>query len=106
MASNSFMVKGWSLTLISLLITFSVSEKTTFDLRVLYFPAIAFLFLDVYFLILERKFRDFYEKVVLEKNTDLSIKISKIGFLDCIKAFLSFSLLIFHGIIIAMICFI
>lgn len=60
MANNSFLIKGWSLTLISAILTFSTATKDItqsnmyFVLLIALLPALAFWYLDAYFLRQER----------------------------------------------------
>ncbi len=61
MASNSFLIKGWAVTLVvgSLLL-----KVTDLQLILPFIPIISFWSLDTYFLYQERKFRDLYNWVV------------------------------------------
>ena len=61
MASNSFLIKGWAVTLVigSLLL-----RVTDLQLILPFIPIISFWCLDTYFLYIERKFRDLYNWVV------------------------------------------
>ncbi len=61
MSSNSFLIKGWAVTLVigSLLL-----RVTDLQLILPFIPVIAFWCLDTYFLYLERKFRDLYSWIV------------------------------------------
>ncbi len=63
MANNSFMIKGWSLTIISALLGLAASAKNSSLAYIAYLPAIAFWGLDAYFLSQERYFRRLYSKV-------------------------------------------
>ena len=61
MAFNSFMVKGWAITLVvvSLLL-----KGTQYQVWVAFIPLLVFWFLDAYFLLQERMYRKLYEWVV------------------------------------------
>ncbi len=63
MGSNSFQLKGWAVTLVSVIGALSVqgSDKRFFLLSFL--PLIAFWLLDSYYLQLERKYRVLYKNV-------------------------------------------
>ena len=76
MASNSFMLKGWAVTL--MVGIFALASKDT-DKRyffIAYIPLIVFWGLDAFYLQQERLYRSLYEKVVgtEEKNIDFSLK--------------------------------
>ena len=57
MAFNSFMIKGWTVTLVAVTLLLKGSKYHVF---VAYIPIIIFWFLDAYFLRLERLYRRLY----------------------------------------------
>ena len=63
MASNSFFLKGWAVTLIAALFVLSSKDAIIEYIFIAYIPIIAFWILDGYFLSQERLFRDLYESV-------------------------------------------
>ena len=63
MASNSFLLKGWMITIVSALIAVSVDKENICYLGIAYFPILIFWFLDAYFLKQERLFRHLYNEV-------------------------------------------
>lgn len=72
MAQNSFLIKGWAITLI--VITWAILGKvslSSFALLILLIPIIGFWYLDAYFLWVERKYRKMYEWVL---DNRLSLK--------------------------------
>ena len=64
MASNSFQLKGWAVTLVTILGGLSAAGSDKRFILVSFIPCLAFWFLDSYYLQLERKFRCLYKKVV------------------------------------------
>lgn len=68
MASNSFYLKGWNITIIAAIVTLSLKES---DWRI-YGCALAlntiFWFLDSYYLKQEKLFRELYKKVSQESD--------------------------------------
>ena len=64
MANNSFLIKGWSITLISAIILLTITPAERF-LSLL--PLIGFWFLDSYFLRQERLYRKLYEWVIANR---------------------------------------
>lgn len=78
MASNSFYIKGWTITLVSGILV--LASKTSGWWYYL-FPSCPILFfwaLDSYYLYLERKFKDLYDYVRTKKEDkiDFSMKIN------------------------------
>ncbi len=61
MAFNSFMIKGWAITLIVVVLLF---QKATQHIFLAFIPLISFWFLDAYFLRLERMYRKLYEWII------------------------------------------
>jgi len=69
MAYNSFLIKGWTVTLIIGILLLKGPEKYQVFLALI--PLIAFWYLDAYFLRQERLFRKLYEWVISHRlNTD------------------------------------
>ncbi|MFA7658305.1 MAG: hypothetical protein WCY19_02615 [Candidatus Gastranaerophilaceae bacterium] len=63
MANNSFLIKGWSISLISAILIFADHKNDMNFIYMLFLPNLAFWFLDSFYLQLERKFKRLYEKV-------------------------------------------
>ena len=76
MANNSFMLKGWAVTLISGIFVLSGKDTDKLYFLVAYIPIIIFWGLDAYYLLQERLYRSLYDKVrqVDEDNIDFSLK--------------------------------
>lgn len=62
--SNSFMIKGWCITITSALLALSASSKNTAIIVVAYIPIIVFWLLDSFYLHTERKFRGLYKEAI------------------------------------------
>jgi len=79
MASNSFLVKGWAITIISAILSLAAAKKLN---SCIYFMAvavtIAFCIIDCFYLKTERLYRNLYNKVVNEGIEDLR----KVKFFD------------------------
>ena len=73
MASNSFKIKGWAITIIMGTLILK-TEKTGILLALL--PTIVFWYLDTYYLQLEKKFRALYDKIVNDNLADNYIPFS------------------------------
>lgn len=62
MASNSFMIKGWCVTLVSALIALSAKDAK-YMVLVAFLPVLMFWWLDAYFLHQEKLFRELFDYV-------------------------------------------
>ena len=107
MASNSFMLKGWSVTLTSALFALAAKDANARYVYIAYFPAIMFWCLDGYFLYQERLFRKLYaynvENPSLIKLFSMDTRSYEGGEASWACAIISKTLLIFHGVLIAVI---
>lgn len=63
MASNLFLLKGWTVTLIAAMFALAASESRDLYFALAYFPTVMFWLLDGYFLAQERRFRSLYDHV-------------------------------------------
>ena len=61
MAFNSFMIKGWAITLVVVAL---LLKGTKYQVWVAFIPLLVFWFLDAYFLWQERMYRKLYEWVI------------------------------------------
>ena len=104
MASNSFLLKGWSVVLVSALFALSAKETNIFFICLVFFPALSFWELDGYFLWKERLYRKLYDKVrkMNESEIDFSMDTSTISKREKSWGCVTFSktLRIFHGTIV------
>ena len=68
MASNSFMIKGWTITLVVATLLLKGSKTQVY---IAFIPLITFWFLDAYFLWQERLYRKLYDWVITNRlNTN------------------------------------
>lgn len=63
MASNSFALKGWAVTLVAALFALASKDANPIYYLITYIPILVFWGLDAYYLSQERKFRWLYNKV-------------------------------------------
>ncbi len=77
MAGNSFIIKGWAITLVAALFALSSKDANKNYIIISFLPVITFWILDGYFLSRERAFRCLYDKVrnLDEKEIDFSLDI-------------------------------
>jgi hypothetical protein len=104
LSQNSFLLKAWSVVLVSALFALAASDRKVFFIYLSYFPAIAFWVLDGYFLWKERLFRALYDKVRVLNEDDIDFSMDTRELKDKEKswcdAMFSNTLLIFHGTVI------
>lgn len=76
MASNSFMLKGWTVTLVAGIFVLAGKDTDKLYFLVAYIPVIVFWGLDAYYLLQERLYRSLYDEVrhTDENNIDFSLK--------------------------------
>lgn len=79
MAKNSFMLKGWAVTLVAGIFVLAEKDTDKMYFLVTYIPVVIFWALDAYYLLQERLYRNLYEKVCLLDNNeiDFSLKAGK-----------------------------
>lgn len=61
MNTNSFMIKGWAVTLVAALFALSAKEANTKFYFIAFIPIVAFWILDGFFIATERRFRELYK---------------------------------------------
>jgi hypothetical protein len=79
MASNSFVLKGWSVTLATALFGFSAKESEPRLALLALLPILVFWGLDAYYLGLERRFRTLYDNAVQATTTDFKLTPAALG---------------------------
>lgn len=103
LSTNSFLVKGWSVTLVSALFALATLEANRAFLALTYFPVFAFWALDAYFLRQEKLFRKLHDHVRqrAEENVDFSMDTSDFqGKVSSeLKIAFSKTLRLFHGVV-------
>ena len=79
MASNSFMLKGWGVTLVAAVFALSSKDTDKSYFLVAYIPIFVFWFLDSYYLQQERLYRHLYDMVRCKQNDiiDFSLKATR-----------------------------
>lgn len=110
LSQNSFLLKGWSVVLISALFALSATGSKPAFALLAFFPAVIFWALDGYYLWEEKKFRALYDHVreLDEEKIDFSMDTSVVkGQVDpwiCVT--LSKTLIPFHGVLILSVAFV
>lgn len=110
LAGNSFLIRGWSVTLVSALFALTAKGVNIGFVYVSYFPCIMFAGLDAYYLCMERRFRALYDEVrcINDAQADFSMAISKKlkESNSWATSFFSKTVLSFHGILLGVIIFV
>lgn len=77
MAANSFLLKGWSVTLVAGLLALSVAagQKIAF-IAVSFAPVLVFWILDGYFLWQERRYRNLYDLVRVKDKEEIDFDMN------------------------------
>lgn len=107
MARNSFLLKGWSVTLISALFALAAKDSNQFFLYLAYFPCVAFWSLDGYFLWQEMMYRKLYQEVADIAPDLINFDMNAVKFKNEVDSWVSVcfsvTLRLFHGVIFGVI---
>ena len=107
MAGNSFLLKGWSVTLVSALIALATSGTDKRFILIAYFPVIMFWVLDGYFLRQERLFRKLYDKVRGSDENSIDFSMNTASFSSEVSSVIgvmfSQTLILFYGAVVGVI---
>jgi len=81
MSQNSFLLKGWSVTLVAGLLALAAGGAIKGYIYLAYFPIAVFWYLDGYYLSQERLFRGLYDRVrhLDEHEIDYSMDTSDVS---------------------------
>ena len=105
MASNSFLFKGWSITIIAGISAFAAKDSIGALMLVPIISTILFWGVDAYYLMLERAYRHHYNNVAIlnPSKIDYSMKVDKASFGTWIKTFFGRPVLVlFYGVVLVM----
>ena len=113
MANNSFLIKGWAITLLSALLTVLWDEQDKGYFGIMFIPLGLFWGLDTFYLYYERLYRNLYTKIVInapgidlysmcidkcksddEENIGYNLEDTKIFNIFCSR-----SIILFYGVI-------
>ena len=106
MAHDSFLMKGWMLTLLAAIWAFAIRTETLFVISAMSLVIIwAFWYLDAFFLCVEKMYREMYNWVIVERpkgNTDYLYNLDPYRFSAKVKSrfeiMFSVTLRCFYGI--------
>lgn len=109
MGSNSFLFKGWSITIIAAVSAFAGGDSNPILMLIPVVSTLLFWSIDAYYLMNERAFRKLYEKVAQTdpKEIDFAMTPAKeyIGFKNWIKTLKTTILSLFYGVVLILLIF-
>lgn len=98
---NSFLLKGWSVTLVAALFAFAAKDSDINYVIITYISTPIFWLLDAYYLSLERQYRGLYNSVKNkneeEIDFDMNAKQFEKGKDTWLSSILSITVLFFYG---------
>lgn len=75
MNSNSFLIKGWTITLVSALFALAAKDANMKFVLVSYIAIPVFWILDGFFIATERRYRDLYSEVAAKTETTIDFNM-------------------------------
>ena len=106
MAGDSFLVKGWSVTLVTAIVALAAKGGGPCLILVAYPPTVVFWLLDAHFLRLERLYRKLYDTVRMKQAEDIDFSMDTSVFDREVASFratmFSRTLVWFHGILLVL----
>ena len=104
MASNSFLLKGWTVLLVSALFAVLVNASSIQLIYFAYLPSMSFWILDGYFLRQESLFRKLYDKVRSLPDSEIDFSMNTLSVANQVdswfRTLFSKTLILFHGIVV------
>lgn len=101
---NSFLLRGWSVTLVAALFAFAAKDTNIEYIIITYISTPLFWILDGYYLSQERKYRDLYNKIRLtnEENIDFDMNatVTNNNKNSWLSSIFSLTNLIFYGTLV------
>ena len=98
---NSFLLKGWTITLIAALFALAAKDANIRYVMIAYIVIPAFWILDGYFIAIERRYRDLYNEVAKKKEEEIDYNMNHAKFdkgdRTWVSGIFSSTLLIFYG---------
>ena len=102
LASNSFVLKGWSVTLATALLGFAGRQQDAQLARITLLPALAFWALDAFYLAQERQYRELFALARDGSSDTFTFDVPDLKFAEWRAAALHVTTLGLHGLIVAL----
>lgn len=104
LANNSFLIKGWCITLVSAIAVLSAKDSNEVFMLLAFIPILSFWILDSYYLWQERLYRSHYDesRIKSEDQIDFSMTLSSNSrkFNQFYRSLFSFTILAFYIILV------
>ena len=108
MGNNSFLIKGWAITLTSALLALGVAHPTSHIILIANVCLLMFWILDAFFLATEQRYRKLYNKVrKIQDDTAVDFDMNPTAYAkDCpwFKAMFTKTFFVFYPVLIALTC--
>jgi hypothetical protein len=102
---NSFLIKGWTITLVAALFALASKDANINYIMICYIAIPSFWVLDGFYISIERQYRELYKEVSDKKEDDIDFKMDASKFKKedktWISGMLSKTLVIFYGVCVA-----
>jgi len=107
LSTNSFLLKGWTVVVATTLFAFASGDGDSVLPYLVYLPILVFWGLDGFFLWQERLYRDLYDHVRGQEDEKVNFSMDTSSFKGVkgrswLCAMMSLTLLIFHGVLLAL----
>lgn len=102
LANNTFVLKGWAVTLASALFGFAGKQQDAQLALLTLFPGLVFWSLDGYYLALERSHRELFARAATGQSPVFSFDAVPVQFRRWWRACWSLPTLLVHGLIVAL----
>ena len=103
--ANSFLIKGWSVTLVSALFALAADKANLKFVLIAYIPVLILWGLDGFFLSQEKQYRKLYEEVAAKKEDDIDFNLNATKFNTADQSWFSSTftktLVPFHGALLS-----
>lgn len=73
---NSFLIKGWTVTLVAALFAFAAKDANISYVIITYLSTPIFWFLDGYYLSQERQYRELYKVIIKKKEEEIDFDMN------------------------------
>jgi hypothetical protein len=105
LANNSFLLKGWSVTLVAAILALTVRDPGIYTMFLALFPALVFWGLDAFYLAQERHFREMHKDARAGEIEVLSMDPYgyESGFKGWLRSVKSRSVFPFHVVIVGVV---
>jgi hypothetical protein len=108
MNTNSFLIKGWSVTLVAAIFALAAKDANIRYAIIAYVPVIVFWLLDGFFISQEKQYRELYRDVSSKDETQIDFNMNASGWNNGERTWahgvFSKTLLPFHGALLLVVC--